>query len=364
MINSLINNFFTTLQEELNETSVEFSTVATIPDNITTVVLTTGNAFEILYRQDSESAWQRAQEGTVTQVWPKDTKVLTPVTAGMLDKFIEEGTLPRNHASLDKDRYGVATKEFFGHIRLTDDLVSDDSTSGIALSPAAVHKAVTEMFSNKKEWKYLSSSTFVVPQTGYYEVTCVGGGGYGGNGGRSFLTATTSTTGGGGGAGGAGETVVETLQLDAETEHAITVGGIGGHSSFGNLVFARAGKRGQDGTDASLPPKTIVGTGGAAGESFGTVSTNGTKGTTLDVSNVSGEYCGGNGGAGGVSNYGFGYGTGGAGGKAACTCKGLESCNPRGDGTRFLNGAWYTFWNGEQGKPGTQGFVKVEFKHG
>lgn len=105
-----------------------------------------------------------------------------------------------------------------------------------------------------------TSRTWTVPTSGYYKVTCIGGGGAGGNGGTakggkagsrggstsfgSYLTASGGHSGGGGGeygsggGGAAGDVAVAYLSLNAGSSVTVTVGAGGTAPSSGESSSA------------------------------------------------------------------------------------------------------------------------------
>ncbi len=131
------------------------------------------------------------------------------------------------------------------------------------MSWAEIKKAVNDNFSyplNKqryiyKRFEFTDSTTFTVPQTGTYIVTCVGKGGDGGD-----AISSSSAPNGCGGSGGSGGIAQSKLTLTKNASIAITVSNT--ISSFGSYLSAHAGGNGEYGYQST-------GAGGTAGTATG-----------------------------------------------------------------------------------------------
>lgn len=146
---------------------------------------------------------------------------------------------------------------------------------------AAIKKLVNDNFDyplNKQKYipfvgahaqYFFADSTFVVPETGWYIITCVGKGGTGG-GSADKLTSVVKMGGGGGGAVTQGK-----YFLNKDDEYAIT---IGSSSAFGNLISAGAGGDGSSGVGGSggecIIPGNIFAYKGKDGEATSTTTHN------------------------------------------------------------------------------------------
>ena len=307
----------------------------------------------------------RAQEGTAAKSFIVGDKVEHRLTAESLINIVEEASITKPHTSTDADRYGHATSTLFSHVKVTDDPVSTASAIlGIAISPYAVKTRFDQLVGATSTTAITTSSTFTVPETGNYEVICVGGGGNGGTGGgaaNGFVDTSDSTyyelwtlylgSGGGAGGGGAGQTVTQNIHLTKGEVITVTVGGAGGNTTFGTYVTALAGSRGNNGGNASGCGCSCgnthdyyfggAGSGGTGGYSYGSTAVTGNGGTTTSGSSVSG----GIGGHGGVSLEGT-YGNGGNGGNGQGISNPQAGCSTQ-------------YFGSTAGTAGTQGCVKI-----
>ena len=301
----------------------------------------------------------RAQEGTVAKAFVAGDKVEHRLTAESLVTIVEEASVTKPHTSEDADTYGHATSTVYSHVKITDDPTSSAaSVLGIAISPYAVKTRFDQLLGASNQTVITTSSAFVVPETGTYEVTAIAGGGKGGNGGWGGGGSGCPTTnswalmsGGGAGGGGAGQVITQQIQLNKDTSVQVTVGGSGGNTTFGSYLTAIGGSNGNNGGNATYaqtsaynaPACGSPGSGGTGGYSYGTVATNGASGTMQDAPYA--NIAGGAGGTGGVSLDGT-YGNGGNGGA------GGGVYNPMaGDAQQFLTPG--------TGSAGTQGCVKI-----
>lgn len=301
----------------------------------------------------------RAQEGTAAKAFVAGDKVEHRLTAESLVTIVEEASITKPHTSEDADTYGHATSTVYSHAKITDDpTASAASVLGIAISPYAVKTRFNQLLGASNQTVITASSTFVVPETGTYEVIAIAGGGKGGNGGWGggggncpYPMEWSLMSGGGAGGGGAGQVITQQIQLNKDTSIPVTVGGSGGTTTFGSYLTALGGSNGANGGNASYartspydaPSCGSPGSGGAGGYSYGTVAANGTAGTLQQMGYA--NIAGGAGGAGGVSLEGT-YGNGGNGGA------GGGVYNPMaGDAQQFLTPG--------TGSAGTQGCVKI-----
>ena len=184
-----------------------------------------------------------------------------------------------------------------------------------------------------------TNPSYSIPAT-KLKVTVVGGGG---NGGSAYSQGYNQQTGGGGG-GGAGGTAIKIISgLSVGATVSVTVGGVGGTSSFGAYCSATGGGNGANGNN------NVGGNGGAGGTgSSGDLNIGGGSGANATSGFVQGSASSQSGGFGGGSFMGGGGGSGGytAAGKAS-TCYG-------GGGGGGGNG-------GGSGGAGFQGVVIVEY---
>ena len=215
------------------------------------------------------------------------------------------------HLNESGEKYGKGDSQFFGHVKLVDDFEQNaDATSGISISPKGVKTAFDRLVGIIGEQVITSSRTWVVPETGRYQITAVGGGGNGGAGGKGVSGYNEDRTwelhGGGGGGGGAGERTQITQTLTKNASYVLTVGGVSGASSFGGLLTARGGGGGGNGEPATgwSGEELRGGYGGAGGTSYGSAAGAGSAYT----------YWGGGSGGSGATSYDGYYGNGGSGG--------------------------------------------------
>ncbi len=103
---------------------------------------------------------------------------------------------------------------------------------------------------------YTQNGTFVAPMTGKYRVTCIAKGGDGDN--SHYVPGSYALNGAGGGAGGAVSTVID---INKGNSYSVTVDN--GVSSFGIVMTASAGQKGQFNANQGGTTATIAG--GAAG---------------------------------------------------------------------------------------------------
>lgn len=305
----------------------------------------------------------RAQEGTVAKAFVAGDKVEHRLTAESLVTIVEEASVTKPHTSEDADTYGHATSTVYSHVKITDDPTSSAaSILGIAISPYAVKTRFDQLLGASNQTVITTSSAFVVPETGTYEVVAVGGGGNGGTGGRGSEGASNGGytgvdwylwSGGGAGGGGAGQVITQQIQLNKDTSIPVTVGGSGGNTSFGAYLTALAGGPGNNGGNASGCGCNCgnmndynsggPGGGGAGGYSYGSLAVAGASGTGGKQSYA--HYNGGVGGNGGVSQEGT-YGNGGKGGDGQLAYNPLAGCDTH-------------YGPINVGAAGTQGCVKI-----
>lgn len=363
------NNASTQLAQPLTYTSTEVivgdNTAAIFPklntdDYFMLTLLDVNKHLEIVRctsRTDSSFTVVRAQEGTTAKSFPVGSLVELRLTADSITKVSEDASVTKPHTSTDPNEYGQATAQKYSHVKLTDEF---DSTSqaidGIVCTPLALKKASDRLLGVVGTTLITSSTQYVVPETGTYTITCVGGGGYGGTGGRSWINTDgwectgpdglccgnpgiccwLMSSGGGGGGGGAGQVIVKEVYLTKGTVVAITIGGAGGNTTFGTYVTGLAGGRGSNGGAPGA---------GAAGTSYGNTASNGGGGDYRDHGTVGFDWIkGGAGGNGAVSLEGT-YGNGGKGGA--------------GGSIYFHDATNYYTTGAAGGTNGTQGCVKI-----
>lgn len=213
-----------------------------------------------------------------------------------------------------------------------------------------------------EKWTFTSNGSWEAPAKGKYKITLVGAGGKGGDGGKAYSKNCKNTRcgGSGGGGGGAGQTVINTVTFKLGDTINIAIGissGTASNITGSATIKANGGNSGGSGVS------THVGWGGACSDiSGGAVGANyGTGGSSGGRNySPSGRGCadcfGSYGGSGKVSDYGNGYGTGGAGGKGA----------NNNDNTAIPSGCtndyyWYPPDGSGPGKPGTQGICVIEY---
>ena len=360
-----------TLQSDITALA---TTVTVHTDDVAKFPVITGNEYFIVVAVNSAGDFEimrvtavvgsaftviRAQEGTAAKAFVAGDKIEHRLTAESLVTIVEEASVTKPHTSTDGATYGQASSTVFSHVKLTDDPISTaSSVLGIAVTPLAVKNRFDELLGAGIQTVLTVSSSFLVPETGTYEVTAIAGGGKGGNGGWGggggncpYPMELSLMSGGGAGGGGAGQVITQQIQLNKDTSIPVTVGGSGGTTTFGSYLTALGGSTGNNGGNATYaqtspsatPTCGSPGSGGAGGYSYGTVATNGTSGTlqAAPYANIAG----GAGGTGGVSLDGT-YGNGGNGGA------GGGVYNPMaGDAQQFLTPG--------TGTAGTQGCVKI-----
>ncbi len=217
---------------------------------------------------------------------------------------------------------GIASKDSLGVIKVGEGLaIRLDGTLD------AVRNEVELVFtSSEAAWK--------APETAVYRITCIGGGGKGGIGGRRPKGEAQGAAGGGG--GGAATLNQTKVVLTKGDTVAITVGGPGGTSSFGNYAVSAGGAPGGD-ANVNTPGQAGSGTaqaGAAAPSRYlgGGAGGAGAPGYGNAISATTGGTGGGNsglnrppapGGRGGT-----GYGAGGGGGGGASGSYGDTIYNP------------------------------------
>lgn len=172
-----------------------------------------------------------------------------------------------------------------------------------------------------------ADGTYTVPHSGWYKITCIGGGGsggsttsvtvpalgYGGNQGGitifgTYISAFGGSGGGGSshsfygsGGGGCGEIIEQYLFLQRGEEIVYTIG----KGGIANTTITQQGQGPNGGVSYDVTP--------ASGQYYGTGAPNATNGTVTNYIGSSNE-AGGQGGLGAISPYKYGAGGGGAGG--------------------------------------------------
>ena len=211
-------------------------------------------------------------------------EVTLPTEAAEGEEAPTPGVLSlRAHASEAPDAYGKGDFQFYGHVKLTDNFEEETAAEdGVAISAKGVKDAWDRLFGVVKGQTITTSGTWIVPETGDYAVTCVGGGGNGGGGGSGYSTRTYAfASGGGGGGGGAGQTVTMTLSLTKDAAISVTVGSASGTTSFGTDISALGGGAGGSGGNGSASSyyedgtrynSASGGSGGSSGTSYGSLS--------------------------------------------------------------------------------------------
>lgn len=331
------------------------------------VLITSAGDFEIMRVTDVNSnvfTVVRAQEGTPARAFDIGDKVEHRLTAESLVTIVEEASITKPHTSADADAYGHATSTLFSHVKITDETNSSASSIlGIGISPYAVKTRFDQLLGASSQNVITASGAYVVPETGTYEITVIGGGGAGGTGGNASegVTGERPTggyyyvigSGGGAGGGGAGQVITQQIALNKGVSIPITVGGSGGTSSFGTYITALAGGRGNNGGSSTGCGCNCgnmndyyfngPGTGGTGGYSYGSTAMTGAAGTSGDYSY---RTCnGGTGGTGGVSTEGI-YGNGGNGGAGQGISNPQAGCSTQ-------------YFGSTAGTAGTQGCVKI-----
>ena len=336
------------------------------------VLITSAGDFEIMRVTAVNSnvfTVLRAQEGTPARAFDIGDKVEHRLTAESLVTIVEEASITKPHTTTDADAYGHATSTLFSHVKITDETDSSASSIlGIGISPYAVKTRFDQLLGASNQTVITTSSTFVAPETGTYEVVAVGGGGDGGTGGNASEGTIVYGdgggedhvigSGGGAGGGGAGQVITQLVALTKGTSIPVTIGGAGGGTTFGTYVTALAGGRGNNGGSSYGCGCNCgnnndwyfngPGTGGAGGYSYGSTAMTGGAGTSGTYSY---RTCnGGAGGTGGVSTDGT-YGNGGNGGAG----QGIR--NPQA-------GCSTQYFGSTAGSVGTQGCVKIRLVFG
>lgn len=295
---------------------------------------------------------ERGYEGTIPSLFNVGSQVELRLTAESLNHLVQDSQITYPHTSEDRSQFGNATGQLYSHVRLTDDFEDNDTSYyGVACSPFAVREAILRIQNILEKTIITESTTWTVPETGKYEITCIGGGGNGGApgnyvrnvkltsqsdgyGGRVYTCLFRFACGGGGGGGGAGQVITQTLNLVKGRVIPITIGAAGGgNTSFGEYITALGGGNGANGGNASanqyVSTIAVSGIGGAAGVSYNGAATAGATGQVSNIISVdngassscpysragnAGPYWGGDGGIGRASLDGL-YGNGGNGGK-------------------------------------------------
>jgi hypothetical protein len=330
------------------------------------VLITSAGDFEIMRVTDVNSnvfTVIRAQEGTPARAFDIGDKVEHRLTAESLVTIVEEASITKPHTSTDADTYGHATSTLFSHVKITDETNSSASSIlGIGISPYAVKTRFDQLLGASNQNVITASGSFVVPESGTYEVVAIGGGGAGGTGGNASEGTVVYEggggdyvigSGGGAGGGGAGQVITQQIALTKGTSIPVTIGGSGGVTTFGTYITALAGERGNNGGSSSGCGCNCgntrdyffsgPGAGGAGGYSYGSLAMTGSAG-------ASGTYSyrtcnGGAGGTGGVSIEGT-YGNGGNGGAGQGISNPQAGCSTQ-------------FFGSTAGTAGTQGCVKI-----
>lgn len=335
------------------------TTVTVHTDDVAKFPVITGNEYFIVVAVNSAGDFEimrvtavvgsaftviRAQEGTAAKAFVTGDKIEHRLTAESLVTIVEEASVTKPHTSTDGATYGQASSTVFSHVKLTDDPASSASSAlGVAITPVAVKNRFDQLLGAGTQAVITESGPYVVPESGTYEITTIGGGGPGGRGQDGYFTQNCnsygiingdSNNGGLGGAGGgAGQALVTRVTLAKDTSVAVIIGaGTGGSTSFGAHANALGGGTG--------------GVGSAVGTSYGSLATAGAAGGYCECANADNQWraMGGAGGRGGVSlegTYGNG-GNGGTGGSCGFTWSDAPQITP-----------------GSTGTSGTQGCVKI-----
>lgn len=230
----------------------------------------------------------------------------------------EDGTLDSSWfhpviTMIEEAAPGIASKDSLGVIKVGE---------GLAIRLDGTLDAVQ----NEVELVFTSSvAAWEAPETAVYRITCVGGGGKGGTGGKQPKgTMQGAAGGGGGGAATLNQTKVVLTKGDTV---AITVGGPGGTSSFGNYAVSAGGASGGN-ASANTPGHAGSNTAKAGTASSyrnlgGGAGGAGAPGYSNAISATTGGTGGGNSGLnrapapGGRGGTGYGAGGGGGGGASA-----------------------------------------------
>jgi hypothetical protein len=183
-----------------------------------------------------------------------------------------------------------------------------------------------------EKWTFTSNSSWDVPATGKYKITLVGAGGKGGAGSAlteeyyhmgGYCRACDYARSGSGGGGGAGQTVVQTCTLKKGSTIQIEIGKANSNPSKITGAVEVTANGGLPGGNASRNTSYMGGSNSCmngkscqSGVAAGTVASNyGTGGSSGRISPNDSSVP--SGGAGKVSDYGNGYGSGGRGGNGA-----------------------------------------------
>ena len=313
-------------------------------------------------RTDSVFTVVRAQEGTTAKTFPVGTLLELRLTAESIVKVADDASTVKPHANSDVTSVGAATALIYGHVKISDNFESgEQALNSTICSPYAFQQAIARLQGLKQETLITTSTTWTVPETGTYKITCVGGGGRGGNGSWGGWGHQPDCnaggffySGGGGGGGGSGQVVTVEKQLVKGEVINLVVGSSGGSTNAGSYAVALAGTAGSNATDATCVRGSCTnascydwsighaGYGGAAGYSYGTLATAGANGGASNTSYAT--VLGGVGGHGGVSVEGT-FGTGGKGGNGGSTSE-----TPNG----------FVYAAPELGITGTQGCIKIQ----
>lgn len=349
LASSTLQSDITTLATTVTINALDAAKFPTIASNeyFIIVVINGAGEFEIMRVTaviGSSFTVIRAQEGSSAKAFVTGDKVEHRLTAESLVTIVEEASITKPHASTDGSAYGQATSTLFSHVKLTDDPTSvASSVLGVAITPVAVKNRFDQILGAGTQNVITESGAYVVPETGTYEITTVGGGGSGGTGSAGFFTndcwsygiqGGSSRNGGTGAAGGgAGQVLTVRAPLTKGASVTVTIGaGTGGATSFGTYATSLGGGTGGVGT--------------SLGVSYGSLPTAGSTGgyvQCLAGSNWGYAY-GGAGGKGGVSLEGT-YGNGGNGGNGG-------DCG-------IIQGTGDVTTSGAAGSAGTQGCVKI-----
>lgn len=316
----------TTLTVGENATAA-FPKINSVSDYFMLTLADTNGHYEIVKctaKTETTFTVVRAQEGTTARPYPTGALLENRLTAAGIVHIAEDASTTKPHVS-ETGEYGTATTLVYGHAKISDNFESgDQALAGTLLSPFGFQQAVARLQGLKETKLFTTSTTWIVPETGTYKITCVGGGGKGGNGQDGYFTQqcfyrstdwgneySDSNNGGYGGAGGgAGQTITSTLSLTKGTVIQITIGAAnGGTTKFGTQITALGGGNG--------------GLGSAVGTSYGSAATAGAAGQFCECATWDTQFraMGGAGGKGGTSidgTYGNG-GTGGNGGSCGIT---------------------------------------------